>query len=352
MLSLPIALMERGYLPDWLVRYGVRRLCNQRLREMRNTFGNSANALRHHVDEISRAAVAFATEKANEQHYELPAEFFQLVLGPRKKYSCCHWDGAPRSQAIGDAEDQALLLTMDRAELEDGMKILELGCGWGSLTLTMAASFPRAQITAVSNSRSQREYIEAEARRAGLKNIEVITADLATTTDLGPGRNEYDRIVSVEMMEHLRNYQEFFRRAQCWLKPGGKLFTHIFTHRDFPYFFETRGSDNWMGRYFFTGGQMPSRNLLPQFQEVLTLEQQWEWSGTHYQKTSEAWLQNMDLRRIEVQAVLERVYGPATAKLWFHRWRVFFISCAELFGYDEGTEWGVSHYLFHRKDNL
>lgn len=345
-----IYLMERGLLPDALTRFGIRRLCRRRLEDLVSASGGDAGrALQAHVETISRGAVAFATKEANEQHYEVPAEFFGLVLGPRRKYSCCEWSGPMDRERLLAAEDKALLTTMDRAELRDGMRILELGCGWGSLTLSMAARFPAAQITAVSNSASQRAFIEGEARRRGLANIEVITTDMGVTTDLGPGRANYDRIVSVEMFEHMRNYGELFRRVRHWLRPEGKVFIHIFTHRSYPYFFETEGEDNWMGRYFFTGGQMPTRDLLPQFRESLRLEKQWEWSGEHYAKTADAWLANMDHEAGQVRRVLKGVYG-AESGVWFHRWRVFFLACSELFGYAGGGEWGVTHYLFTTKE--
>lgn len=341
-----IALMERGLLPDFLVRFGIRRLCADRLAALAKAEGGQRDALlREHVAKLRAGAVAFATDKANQQHYEVPAGFFELVLGPNLKYSCAEWQGAFDPAGLRATEELALATTMKRAELADGMKILELGCGWGSLTLAMAARFPRARITAVSNSSSQREFIEARARQRGLTNVEVLTRDLGVTLDLGEGRGGYDRIVSVEMFEHVYNYDEFFRRIERWVAPGGKMFVHIFTHRHYPYPFETEGDDNWMGRYFFTGGQMPSRHLLPEFQEAWRLENQWEWSGTHYQKTSDAWLANMDREAEKIRPIFAQVYGPS-AEHWFHRWRVFFMACAELFGYDGGREWGVTHYLF------
>ncbi|MCA9321407.1 MAG: class I SAM-dependent methyltransferase, partial [Planctomycetes bacterium] len=243
--------------------------------------------------------------------------------------------------SLGEAEAQALVETCDRAGLADGQSILELGCGWGSLSLWMAERYPLSRITSVSNSAPQRAFIEQRAAERGLRNLEVITADMNDFD--APGR--YDRIVSVEMFEHMRNYDRLFERVASWLAPGGSLFAHIFCHRDRAYPFETDGTDNWMGRYFFTGGIMPSADLLGRFPEHLRVSRQWRWDGTHYQKTAEAWLGNLDANREAVMPVLRAAYGPE-ANRWFHRWRVFFMSCAELFGYCDGTEWFVTHIRF------
>jgi cyclopropane-fatty-acyl-phospholipid synthase len=337
MINVAIALMERGWVPDALVRWGIRRLCAQRLEECAGMPGIDV-----FVAAMDRAEIAPVPRKANEQHYEVPPEFFGLTLGPHRKYSCCYWpDGC---QSLDQAEEHALQATCDRAELADGMDILELGCGWGSLSLWMAERYPGARITAVSNSAPQRGYIEAEARRRGLPNLTVLTHDMNAFR--APGR--YHRIVSVEMFEHMRNYRELLGRIAEWLVDGGKLFLHVFCHRRFAYEFLPEGDDNWMGRYFFTGGIMPSEDLLPRFQERFALEEQWRWSGEHYRKTAEAWLDNQDRRRGEVLAVLEWAYGK-DAPLWFERWRVFWMSCAELWGYAGGNEWLVAHYRFRKR---
>jgi cyclopropane-fatty-acyl-phospholipid synthase len=240
------------------------------------------------------------------------------------------------------AEEAALAVTAERAQLADGQHVLELGCGWGALTLWMAEHYPRARITAVSNSHSQRAHIEAEARRRGLANVQVRTANVA---ELQPGAR-FDRIVSVEMFEHLRNWPEMFRRVAGWVEPGGRFFMHVFVHRSTPYAFEARDDSDWMARHFFSGGMMPSDDLALRFQDDLALVARWRWDGTHYARTAEAWLANMDARREAVWPILAQTYGADRAELWWTRWRLFFMSCAELFGHDHGREWWVAHYLF------
>jgi cyclopropane-fatty-acyl-phospholipid synthase len=340
-----ITAMEKGLIPDPALRFGIRSMCRKRLSALQKpTFDLIQKDASEYLQALKASPLAVHTEDANRQHYEVPAEFFALVLGKNRKYSSAFWPEGCTS--LDEAEDVAIATTMSRAELADGMKILELGCGWGSLTLAMARNFPNAQIVAISNSASQRQSIEERAEALGFKNVLILTRNVVDVVDLQHEFGKFDRVVSVEMFEHLRNYEILFERISHWLKPEGKLFTHIFTHRNFSYLFETEGEDNWLGKYFFTGGQMPSHHLLSYFQSHLRLEKQWAWSGVHYQKTSEAWLARMDAHRNEVLRIFNEVYGPSDAKLWFHRWRVFFLSCAELFGYRNGTEWGVSHYLF------
>ncbi|MHC4407814.1 MAG: SAM-dependent methyltransferase [Planctomycetota bacterium] len=330
-MSVGIALAERGLVPDWLTRTGIRGLLRTRLTRER-----AAQPRRDFQRSLIDGPLAPVPEKANEQHYEVPAEFFGLVLGKHRKYSSAHWDVNCRT--LDEAAADMLALTCARAEIEDGQEILELGCGWGSLTLWMARRYPKARITAVSNSASQRAFIQSVAP----DNVRVITADM---NDFEP-RAEFDRIVSVEMFEHMRNYRLLFERVSSWLRPAGKLFVHVFCHREFAYPFETEGSDNWMGRYFFTGGQMPSFDLLGTIQDSIPLEESWAVDGTHYAQTSEAWLRNLDNRRAEVMPVLERTYGKREAARWFQRWRIFFLACAELFGYESGKQWIVGHYRF------
>ena len=331
--SLGVALAERGLVPLPGLRIGVRRLIRQRLADAAQGPDRSS-----FVQELERSPVALVPEKANEQHYEVAPDFFELVLGPRLKYSGAYWPSGVDS--LSAAEEAMLDLTSARARLEDGQDVLELGCGWGSLTLWMARAFPHSRITAVSNSADQRRYIEARAP----DNVRVITADI-NDLDL-TGR--FDRVVSVEMFEHMRNYRELLRRISGWMRPEAHLFVHVFCHDRYAYPYETEGADNWMGRHFFTGGIMPSFDLLPTFDRDVQLEAMWPVDGMHYSLTARSWRENLQQRRDEVMPVLERSYG-LEADRWFHRWRLFFLSCEELFGYRGGTEWMVGHYLFSKR---
>ena len=339
-----LGLAERGLVPDALLRQGIRRMCAQRLAEECEG-GLEAQSRRDAelIDSLRSSPVAIHTEAANAQHYELPPAFFRLCLGRRFKYSSCYYPTG--SETLDQAEDAMLALYGERAALADGQEILELGCGWGSLTLWMAERYPNARITAVSNSAPQREHIETQCRERGLRNVWVITRDV---NQLELETDRFDRVVSIEMFEHMRNYQILMQRIRSWLKPGGQLFVHIFAHRTLMYPYETEGEDNWMGRHFFTGGLMPAADTLLHFQQGLSLQQRWLLDGTHYEKTSNHWLANQDRNRDAVMAVLEQAYGADGAKLWFQRWRMFWMSCAELFGYDHGREWLVAHYRFAR----
>ncbi len=335
---------ENGRLPDSALRLGIRRMCAQRLRDELAGGADAAwERQRTRLDGLRGSAIAVETDAANRQHYELPPAFFELCLGRHLKYSSCYWKDGVRD--LGVAEADMLALYGQRAELADGQRILELGCGWGSLTLWMARKYPNARITAVSNSAPQREHIQARCREQAIFNVDVITCDV---NKLALEPRSFDRVVSIEMFEHMRNYQALMGNIASWLVPGGKLFVHIFCHRDLAYPFETEGEDNWMGRHFFTGGLMPAADTLLHFQEQMVVEQRWLLSGQHYEKTANAWLANQDRNRDAVMAILEQAYGKAEARLWFQRWRMFWMACAELFGHEDGSQWLVGHYRFRR----
>ncbi len=335
-----IALAERGWIPDFLIRWGIRRMLAGRLEKERRTHFESLNEL---VAELQGSPIALATDKANQQHYEVPPAFFVTVLGARLKYSATYW---PEGVHDLDASELASLeLVGQRAELADGQEILELGCGWGSFSLWAAERFPHSRILGVSNSRTQREYILAQASLRHLKNLEIVTADMNHFETA----RRFDRVVSIEMFEHMRNYGELLRRIHSWLKDDGLLFVHIFTHLYYAYPFVVDGDRDWMAKYFFTGGLMPSDSLLFRFANHLRVRQHWRLDGRHYQKTCEAWLRRQDANRTPLLQLFAKTYGEKEALLWFHRWRLFFLACSELFGYRGGREWIVSHYLFEKQ---
>jgi cyclopropane-fatty-acyl-phospholipid synthase len=346
-MSVGIPLAERGWIPDSLLRVGIRRLLARRLDELRTQAGQDPAAFEGlFAAALAQHEVAERTDAANAQHYEVPTAFFQTMLGPNLKYSSAYYPDP--DTGLADAEEAMLKLTAEHAELRDNLDILELGCGWGSLTLWMADHYPKARITAVTNSATQAEYVSGQARSRGLRGVHVLHANVNTFLS----DQHYDRIVSVEMFEHMRNYERLFQRLGQWLKPGGKLFVHVFSHARFPYLFEDHADDDWMARHFFTGGTMPSHGLLPRYAgTAMALEQAWRLDGRHYARTLEHWLHNLDVNRARALHILAPAYGGRReARLWLQRWRMFLMACSELFGYAEGEEWGVSHYRFTRRD--
>jgi cyclopropane-fatty-acyl-phospholipid synthase len=348
-------LVERGYLPDGLIRLQIRRLLAQRLRdESRGGVEQQSESSRRFINQLRSSPIAISTASANEQHYEVPARFFELTLGRRLKYSSGLW--GPRCTSLDEAEEVMLALTAERAQIADGQHILELGCGWGSLTLWLAERFPAARILAVSNSASQRAFIEDRLAQRGLGNVRVVTADMNSFDALAHSDSLFDRVVSVEMFEHMRNYELLLWRIASWMQPEALLFVHIFTHRIFSYPFEVRDAGDWLAQHFFTGGMMPSDTLLLNFQRDLRIEDHWLLSGAHYQKTARAWLGKTDGHREEILALFGSTYAnnlfgaarTAEATKWLVRWRIFYMACEELWGYAGGSQWGVSHYLYRK----
>lgn len=340
MIASAINVVERAPLPDPVLRMGVSYLVGRTRERLSKTPVSGTAAF---ARQMSDYPIAIHTKEANAQHYEVPARFFELALGPRRKYSCCFYETAETT--LAQAEERALEETVTHAGLSDGQNILELGCGWGSLSIFMAQKYPNSNITAVSNSSSQRAFIEGQAALLGLRNLKVITADMNDFATSG----RFDRIVSVEMFEHMSNWRPLLTRLREWLTKDGRVFIHIFTHRNQPYRFDHTEKADWIAQHFFTGGIMPSRQLMHAFGDLFNVEQEWSWNGVHYQRTALDWLKNFDARDVEINKVLHETYG-SEASLWRRRWRLFFLATEGLFGDRNGEEWGVSHYLLRPTD--
>ena len=339
-----LKLAESGLLPDLVIRTGIRRLNRMRLRkEGQGDCEDILQRKKQLVAKLKESPIAVNTADANEQHYEVPPPFFLKVLGERLKYSCCLYETG--QETLTQAEEAMLAMVCQRARIKDGQEILDLGCGWGSLTLWLADHYPQAQITSLSNSSPQRKFIESKCKERGYKNVQVITEDINTFET----KAKFDRIVSIEMFEHMRNYEKLFRKVSTWLKFDALLFVHIFCHKNLAYTFETSGDWDWMGRHFFTGGLMPSEDLFSYFNGSLVVEDKWRVSGRHYAQTSEDWLKKLDESKADVIPLFQELYGQDEANKWFQRWRIFFMACAELFGHNGGNEWWVSHYLFSKR---
>lgn len=340
-----IPIVYMNIIPDFIIRYGMRReIASDMIKSRKLSVEDISTQTREFVSEIKRMPIAIETKLANKQHYEVPDEFYQLVLGPHLKYSSGYWPSSKTT--LVESEVAMLELYCERAELFDGMKLIDLGCGWGSLSLYMAAKYPNSTIISVSNSNTQRGYIMATAKARGLNNITVYTGDINNFDLTKDHYNSADRVMSIEMFEHMKNYQLLMHKISNWMKRGGKLFIHIFTHRDVP----SHYSEGWMTETFFTGGTLPSDRLLLHFQEHVTLESHWCVNGTHYQRTLEAWLIEMDRKKSTVMPILVNTYGEKNALMWYVSWRLFFIGCAEFFGANKGNENIVSHYLFTKKN--
>ncbi|HVW16072.1 MAG TPA: cyclopropane-fatty-acyl-phospholipid synthase family protein [Mucilaginibacter sp.] len=336
-------LIEQNRVPDFLLRRGIRKLLRQRLRDENKGNVEARQAhLMALIEQLKASPIAVNTSEANQQHYEVPTQFYQYCLGKNLKYSSGYWKEGVTD--IDTSEDDMLELTCQRADLRNGQQVLELGCGWGSLSLYMAAKYPESMFTVVSNSRTQKAFIDERAKERGIANLTVITADMNTFSIDG----QFDRVVSVEMFEHMRNWQLLIQKVASFLKQNGKVFIHIFTHREYAYLFEVKDETDWMSKYFFTGGMMPSDDLLFYFNDHLAVEKHWHVSGSHYGKTSEAWLKNMDAHGAEIMPLFEETYGKDQALKWWVYWRIFFMACAELWNYNGGDEWIVSHYLLYK----
>lgn len=337
------SIVSRGFVPDFLIRTGIRKLLKERLKEITPDPAQPLeDAKMKFISMMKKSPLAVQTRDANEQHYEVPTEFYLYALGPNLKYSCAYFE---EGDSLEQAEIRMLEKTVAMAKIRPGDKVLELGCGWGSLTLFMAKKFPECQITAVSNSATQKAFIDQKARERGLTNIRIITSDM-NHFDIN---EKFDRVVSVEMFEHMRNYELLLSKISSWLNEKGTLFVHIFVHRSTPYLFEVKDDSDWMSKYFFSGGMMPSDDIFTYFQENFLLKEHVRYSGIHYSKTAEEWLKNTDYNKDKIMDIFRNHYGTKEAGKWFEYWRIFFMACSELWKFDNGKEWFVSHYLMEKK---
>lgn len=341
------SLVEKDRVPDFIIRKNIRKLLTQRLQEVNRGSTEAQQAqLMQLIEELKRSEIAINTKDTDDQHNELPTEFYQYCLGRHLKYSCGFWKKGVTD--LDTSERDMLQLTCERADLHDGQEVLELGCGWGSLSLYMAVNYPKSKFIAVSDSQSHKRYIDEQVQKRGITNLIALTEDINDFTL----NQTFDRVVSVELFEHMRNYQKLLKKISGFLKMDGKLFVHLFSHKEFAYKFEGGDESDWMSKYFFTGGIMPSSHLLLYFNDHVTVEKHWHVNGTHYSKTAEAWLQNMDKHKKEIIPLFIQTYGEEKALKWWVYWRIFYIACSELWGYNNGDEWMISHYLFNKKQLL